>query len=397
MPVHRPSFEVRDALQPSFTAWRIKVPAHRAGTGPARVVARSIGTAGVALVRSLRHVLPFADADIAALLFQAPSELIVGLEAPQAAGIVQLLRDTGLDCDVVLGDQLIASGVGDHEVALSVRDVDKIPAVIVEVVKLLGVDVAAARGLVCNAPAVLLGGISTATVGALRARFAPLGADLDASRSADARFDLFLGECPAATRDRAVDRLRAAVGKLEITGAAGGPLVVPGLDHDTATRVWRELRSADVPVRIVNRAFARYDVVLHAATDGDALRRHLTDRVGMPPAVIPKVLARLPIVIHRGLRHDELEAVLADLAAADARVVAEPLAFQRFNLALGEVREVRPLIPVISAIAGIDEAAALTGLRARPPRISGQFPPLQARWLQHELRRAGVDARLEAP
>lgn len=395
MPVHRPVPELVAGLQPSFTAWRVKVPAHRAGQGPARVVVRSIGAAGIALVRSLRHVLPYADADIAALLVQAPSELLVGLTPEQADGIVRLLQDTGLECVVLPDGEAYASGVGDHEVALSVRDIDRIPAVIVEVVKLLGVDVAAARDLVCSAPAVLLGGVSIATVAALRTRFAALGADVDASRAADARFDLFLGECPPATRDRALDRLRSVVGRQD--AASTGPVVVPGLDHETAARAWRELRSSDVPVRVVNRAFARYDVVLHAATDSEALRRHLGERVGMPAAVIPKVLARLPVVIHRGLRHDELELVLAELAATSARVIAEPLAFQRFNLALGEVREARPLVPVVSAIAGIDEAAALTALRARPARLTGLYPPLQARWLQHELRRAGVDARLEAP
>ena len=51
---------------------------------------------------------------------------------------------------------------------------------------------------------------------------------------------------------------------------------------------------------------------------------------------------------------------------------------------------------MICAIAGMDEAATVTALRGRPARLAGMFPPLQARWLQHELRRAGVDARLEA-
>lgn len=358
---------------------------------------RSIGSAGVTLVRSLRHVLPFADADIAALLFQAPSELLTGLEPPQAEGIAKLLRDAGLDCVVLTGDEAFASGQGDHEVALSVRDVQHVPAILVEVVKLLGVDVATARTLVCSAPAVLLGGISLATVEALRTRFAALGADIDASHTADARFDLFLGECPPAVRERAVDRLYSVLGpSAPPRQTAAGPIVIAGLDHATATRVWRDLRASDVPARIVNRAFARYDVVLHTAADGEALRRHLTDRAGMPAKVVPRVLASLPVVIHRGLRHADVEAALAELADAGATAVAEPLAFQRFNLTLGEIREPRPLVPVISAIAGLDEAAALTALRGRPARITGQFPPLQARWLQHELRRAGVDARLEA-
>jgi|JI6StandDraft_1071083.scaffolds.fasta_scaffold00477_16 hypothetical protein len=390
-------------MQGQFTSWRVKPPVHQAGRGPARLVVTSIGAAGVTLIRSLRHVLPLADADIAALLFQAPSELLAGLEHRQAEGIAQLLRETGLECAVLDAGEPLDEGSGDHEVALSVRDVAHIPAVLVEVVRLLGVDVATARALICGSPAVLLGGISIATVNALRARFDALGADLDASRSEDARFDLYLGDCPAAIRHRAIDRLRAAIGPLELSAPApsgpsgtSGPLVVLGLDHATAARVWRELRQSDVPARIVNREFSRYDVLLHAATDNDDLRRHLTARAGMPAAVVPRVLARLPVVIHRGLRHAALESVTDELARAGAAIVVEPLAFQRFNLTLGEVREPRPLVPVICAIAGMDEAATVTALRGRPARLAGMFPPLQARWLQHELRRAGVDARLEA-
>ncbi len=380
-----------------FTSWRTKVPVHPAGRGPARVVVNSLGSAGVGLIRSLRHVLPYSDADIAALLFQAPSLLLAGLEPQPAEAIAGLLRETGLDCAVLAPDAVILEGVGDHEAALSVREVTHIPALLLEVMQLLGVDLATARTLLCSSPAVLLGGISIATVDALRARFTALGADLDASRSADARFDLFLGDCPAAIRDRAVDRLRAAVGPLAISAPHGpGPLVVPGLDVAAAGRVWHELRQCDVPARIVNRDFARYDVVLQAASDNAALRLHLTARAGMPAALVPRVLGKLPVVIHRNLRHAELAAVVAELAEAGAEASAEPLAFQRFNLALGEVRDVRPLVPVLSAVAGMDEAATLTALRGRPPRLAGRFPPLQARWLQHELRRVGVEARLEA-
>lgn len=380
-----------------LTSWRTKVPVHPAGRGPARLIVHSLGSAGVGLIRSLRRVLPYADADIAALLFQAPSLLLAGLEPQQAEAIAALLRETGLDCAVIDPGAVIHEGIGDHEAALSVREVAHIPALLIEVMQLLGVDLNTARTLLCSSPAVLLGGISIATVDTLRARFAALGADLDASRSADARFDLFLGDCPAAVRDRAVDRLRTAVGPLAMSAPhASGPVVVLGLDVSTAGRVWQELRQCDVPARIVNRDFARYDVVLHAAADNEALRRHLTARAGMPAAIVPRVLAKLPVVIHRSLRHAELEAVVAELAEAGAEASAEPLAFQRFNLALGEVRDVRPLVPVLSAVAGMDEAATLTALRSRPARLAGRFPSLQARWLQHELRRVGVEARLEA-
>lgn len=405
-------------MQSHVTLGRVKVPAHHAGQGSARLIVRSIGTAGVALARSLRHVLPFSDADIAALLFQAPSEILSGLDQPRAEAMAGLLRETGLDCAVLDTGESVNEGRGDYEVALAVRDVERMPALLVEVVRLLGVDAATARSIVCRAPALLLGGISEATVNALRARFDALGADIDASRPAEARFDAFLGECPATVRERALERLRAAIGTFELStpaasgasgsagsgptgsrptlGSSSGPVAVFGLDHATADRVWRELRQSNVPVHVVNRDFARYDVVLQAAPDTDGVRRHLTTRAGIPAGVVSRVLANLPVVVHRALPHADLEAVLAELTQAGARAVAEPLAFQRFAVSLGEVRDARALVPVIGLITGMDEAAASSALRGRPARIAGPFLSVQARWLQHELRRAGADARLEA-
>lgn len=378
-------------MQSEAIAWRTKPSAHRMGSGACRLVVRSLGRAGIGLVRSLRRVLPLSEADVAALLLQAPSTLMAGLERELAEALSAFLAENGLECAVLAGDEVIEEGVGDHEAALTVHDAARLSAVVLEVVALLGVDVQTARALVCEAPAVLLGGVSAATVAALAARFEPLGATIDASRPAAARFDVFLGECPAAVRDRAVARLAA----LGATTAADGATALVGLDHAAAARAWQTLRPLDVPVRVINRDFARYDVILHAADDTPVLRRHLVERAGMPEMVVPKVLARLPVVVHRALRHAEAEVMIAELVAAGARVVAEPLAFQRFALALGEVRDPRPVVPVLCAIGGLEEAAAVGALHRRPARVAGPFTATQARWLQHDLRRAGVEARLE--
>lgn len=368
-------------------AWRTKPSAHRMGSGPHRLVVRSIGAAGIGLVRSLRRVLPFSEAEVAALLLQAPSTLLTGLDRAKAEALAGFLTENGLDCAATEGDAPIEDGAGDHEIALTVVDPARLAAVVLEVVRLLGVDVHTARGLVCGAPAVLLGGVSLATVNALRARFEPLGAALDASHAASARFDIYLGECAPALRDRALARL-AAFGET-------GDGAVLGLDHNTAARAFAALRALDVPARVINRDFARYDVRLQAATDTPALRTHLEERARMPAAVIPKVLARLPIVVHGGLRHAETMTALAELAAAGAHATAEPIAFQRFALTLGEVREPRALVPLLCAIGGLEEAAAVGALHRRPARVPGPLTPTQARWLQHDLRRAGVEARLE--
>ena len=66
-----------------------------------RIIVNSIGDAGARMVGVLKQVLPHAEARLAALLYQAPSEIIGGLSHAQAEQINSLLRSTGLDSQVL--------------------------------------------------------------------------------------------------------------------------------------------------------------------------------------------------------------------------------------------------------------------------------------------------------
>lgn len=370
-----------------------KPRAHRLEHGDRRLVVRSIGRAGVGLVRSLRRVLPLPEGDIAALILQAPSELIVGLDDARAEAISGFLAEQGLDCAVIGPGAPLAPGAGDHDVALSVDDPARLAGVAVAVVELLGVGLEAARELLCATPAVLLGGVSAATVEALRARFAPLGATVDASRPAEARFDLFVAGGDPSRRAQVQTRL-AAFGAEATEGDA---VVALGLDHPSAARAWHAVRTLGVPACCVDRAFARYDVRLHRAQDGEALRAWLTGRLGVPAAVVPRLLSRLPIGLMSGVPHAEAEAALAELAELGGVALAEPLALQTFALNLAPAADSRADMPAavaaIKAIGGLAEDAAVAAATTR--RVPGPLSSTRARWLRHELRRAGFDARME--
>jgi ribosomal protein L7/L12 len=353
----------------------------------------SIGSSGVGLVRSLRRVMPLPETDIAALLFQAPSALITGLDRSLADAIAGSLRETGLDCGVLEGDAPLEEGVGDCEVALHVHDFARMPAIVLEVMRLLGVDERTARKIVCAVPAALLGGVSTATVHALRQRFAPLGAEVDASRSASARFDVFLGACPGVLRERALARIRALARDAAPSEIGDG--VLSCVDRETAEGVLQELGSLSAPLCIVNRDFARYTLWLQRAQDGEALRACLSKLTGMPSQVVPRVLASLPLVLHHGVSHADAEAALTALADAGAEASADPVALQRFALALEPVREPGSLLPLLRDLGGLAETDALDVLRSRTPRVPGPFTSTHARWLAHELERAGARVKLE--
>ena len=231
-----------------------------------RIVVNSIGEAGARMVGVLKQVLPQSEARLAALLYQAPSELIGGLTSAQAEKINSLLCTTGLDSRVLHKGEHFTPGAPDYEVALAIKSGANLPAIAHQIMELLGVKAGRARAILCSSPTVLMGSVSANTVAALQRRFEPLGVELDVSRPALATYDLFLGDCPPREAERVQQLLRDL--KLPLLAAQDGapqPLLAVGLSKAQADRLWEQLRRTSLPARLVNRDFERFDVRLDAA------------------------------------------------------------------------------------------------------------------------------------
>jgi hypothetical protein len=192
-----------------------------------------------------------SDTELAQLLYRAPSELVGGLSHETGARLCALLRETGIDVDLLPPDETFEPGSGDYEVALVVTRVDNLLAVIKEAVRVLGVDVETAKRLVCASPAVLIGHVSRATVDALRRRFEAHDVDLDVSCSANAEFDLAAhsGDEPAR---RHLERYLSDEG-VSATKGEDGQVLATGLTLSTAQRLWTKLTAVDAKLRILNR------------------------------------------------------------------------------------------------------------------------------------------------
>lgn len=382
-------------MQPAATPIRSKPSPHHVGQGSAKLVVRSLGTSGIGLVRSLRQVMMLGEADIAALLLQAPSTLMTGMERTTADSVAALLTQTGLDCEVHDDATLFSEGSGDFEVALHLHDFSAVPAVVIELMQLLGVDVATARKLVCTVPAPLLGCVSQATVDALRRRFAPYGAHIDASTNgADARFDVYLGAVPRALHERIGTRLVALAGEGARSLLTGG--VLCGLPREIAQALADELRLLSVPLRVINRDFSRYTLKLVRANDSEALRAALFQICSMPSTIVPHVLQALPVVLEADLSPAALDMAVQALTPLGAELAVEPLLTQTFALNTDAVRDPGAAVALLVQLGNVEEAEAVRLLRSRSPRIPGPFSAPHARWLQAELKKLGIGAKLEA-
>lgn len=359
-----------------------------------RIIVNSIGDAGARMVGVLKKVLPHSEARLAALLYQAPAELITGLSRAQAEQINELLRSIGLDSQVLGKSERFAPGDASYEVALAIKDTGNMVAIVQLIMELLGVKLEKAREIVCSTPTVLMGSVSASTVDALRRRFAPLGVELDVSQPASAAFDLFLGACSPRDRQRVKQMLRdASIPLLDGPEAEPQPLLAVGLSKRQADTLWEQLRRTSLPVRLVNRDFERFDLRLDQAPQSPAMVEFLVTTTGMPERIVPKVLAKTPIVIQQNIPFAKMTDYLETIADLGGKGSGHLLAFQIFSIVVEKVGNAASTTRLLQGLGGLSQEEALAAVSPGSLPVGAMTNP-QARWLQQELKRVGSESRV---
>jgi hypothetical protein len=361
------------------------------------VVINSPGAAGSELIPVLARVTQAPPRELAALLYRAPSILAGNLSRADAQQLCDLLRSAGLETAVQDGNEAFQPGSDDHEVAIVVDDVAKMTAVLAQVVAVLGVDLPTARRLACANPAVLLAKVSLATVEALRRRFQPLGVELDACCPAQDRFDIYVGRCHELARQavvRAAEQAGIAISNRAVPTAAGHTLLAENVEWRRAEAFWEGVRRCSAPVRVLNRAYQRFDVCLDAAPAAAPMLDFVASVIGAPVAVAERLVARLPVIIRRNLRHAETQALLERIAALGGRASATLVALEEYSVELDKMGDPAAAVSVLRYAGGLSAEAAQKAARARPPWSGGPYTSVQARWLRAELQRAGTAARI---
>jgi hypothetical protein len=359
-----------------------------------RIIINSIGDAGARMVGVLKQVLPHSEARLAALLYQAPSEIIGGLSYAQAEQINNLLRSTGLDSQVLGKGERFTPGDASHEVALAIKNTENMAAIAGLIMDVLGVKLDKARAILCSSPTVLIGNVSANTVAALLRRFEPLGVELDVSQPARACFDLFLGECPPLDRERVKQVLR----NFKIPTVAGQttdaqPLLAVGLTKVQADQLWDQLRRTSLPIRLVNRDFERFDLRLDEAPQTPAMIEFLVTTTSMPERIALKVLQKAPIVIQQNIPFTLMTEQIETIAALGGRASGHLLAFQTFSLVVERVGNATATVQLLQVLGGLSQAEALAAVG--PTRVmAGTMTNPQARWLQQEIKRSGGESRV---
>ncbi|HLT40916.1 MAG TPA: hypothetical protein VK034_31780, partial [Enhygromyxa sp.] len=242
-------------------------------------------------------------------------------------------------------------------------------------------------------------GVSANTVEALRARFARLGAELIASDTRIARYDVVVAD-PDAREAGRVARLLDGLG-LGRGDDHDGPVLAFDLDRKQTEALWERMRGASGPLRVFDREFVRFDVRLTAAGEHPEFAHWLAADTGMPIALAREIDRHLPILLHEELPRERAEACLLALAQRGAVAEALPTSFQTFDLELLELGQREPTLELLAGLGRmpaerIAELEPRLHASARGLRIPGPFAKLRARWLVEEAERVGTRMEMVA-
>ena len=361
--------------------------------GDCCIIIDSIGTAGAGILKPLGLLSPLRGSKLAALVYQAPSILAKDLSRKKADDLVAILQRAGLEVRVSDNNEKIVPGKKEFETALGVKKPETMSNIAALVSDLLGIKMDQACKMICASPAVLIGSISACTVKALKKRFESLGTELDISRMDKAVYDVFVADC--SENDRAKIQKTLDDCKINTTKHAENEIVSQGLDRKQADALWERTARTALPVKIVNRDFQRFDLILESAPQSKEMIDLLVSSTGMTKKIADKVIQKPPVVLHQNINFKQTKKHMEDLTGSGAKVSGRLLAFKTFFLDIIKSTNPNSAALFLQSIGNMDKIESLNILKSCKS-AKGPFTAAQSRWLQWELKRVGTKTRMVA-
>lgn len=356
--------------------------------GRCAVIIDSIGTASPGKAIAIARGLNLAVDETIRAIYRAPAVLAPAVNDQVAEGLCGVLRELGFKASIAQADELPTPAVQPlFDAALHIGDALATPAIAEIVADFCGIASDAALKLVTEPPAIVLGGVSAATIAALELRLAPYDVAVIASEPAVARFDLFAAGLPATVAARLRRELEQAGHAVPPGAGLGGGIVATGLERGFADGLWRKYGRSGT-VRIVDQAFLRFDLVLDGLEPGaardPAQAEALNALFGIPTDLFPDLLAAAPATLASDLRYGEFDAPLARLAQCGLSARAVLATFRPVALEIAAASDAEAVAREMAALGLLDRAVTL-------PLVTPPMSAPLARLARARLEAAGAE------
>ena len=362
------------------------------GTALRDVVVRSVGRATPALAAAVGKGLGLPVEAVVRSVYRAPATLLQRVAPELAERLCELLNATGLEVQAVPEGQAVEAPPL-WDAAADVLDAHRLPEAAEALARFTGLSVSAAQEALLTPPGVVLGGVSAASIEALKATLPEGVVELVAVLPQDSRYALHLLPCAEMVARGVLEDVR----KLGLTPLAREGIIAIDLAHQTAQALWQR-HSRTGALRLIHTAFLRYTLSLHGPLQAfsPAQAALLTEQAGVPAEMLLNVLAALQDVqtigLHEDVPHAELPELMAAYAGVGLNVQADLSTFKRYTLELAQASD-----PAAAQRLLVQQAAWPAGqpLPALPCHTAEPLSRPRARQLQALLDGLGCDAYLE--
>lgn len=352
------------------------------------VVIDSLGSATLNSAAAIARGLGVSAAQVVHCLYRAPAILADRLEAHLAEQLTGVLQSIGYDVRMIREDECRIAPAPLYDIAVYLEDVARLDEAAARLGKFIGMDSEEAVRAIITPPGLVLGGVSIATVEALRAH---LGESLavTAAPQEDAYYTLVLGDCLPLLRQRLLDDLRHS----NITPLADQGVLATNLPGSLLQPLWNRHKT-NTALRLVNTAFLRFDINLDqppAAPLPLAARQLLEQLCDIPDAYLDEVLASAPVTLAESVTREALEQLLESLAPFNLVLSGELITFQSLGLTLESAADPSAAFKLLDQF-----ALPRPTLNHQDPHsllpytLPQKLPEVQARLVRAALEQIGV-------
>lgn len=353
-----------------------------------RIVFQSIGSASPGNAAAIAIGLGVSVGSVMEALYRAPSVLVDGLSHEVGTQMQTLLSELGCKVMLEAHDAPLPDDPRLFDVALHIEDTARYSAIATALAVFLGTTPDEAARLISTPPGVILGKVSDATITALRDRLGE-GASLIASEPDAALYDIFLAPCDRSVTARLLGDLRRRGWQpLAETGC-----LLAGLTRSEADTLW-SAHQRITELRVVNREFLRFDLVLTGGLPSPASTRALIEVAGIPAHIVPRLFEETDITVMEALPNKAMTSAMERLTSAGLEIRADLITFLHLGVEITDAPQPRAISQALNAM-GIETSE--TQLRRLPYRLPYHMPELQARMLRDTLECSGARASLIDP
>lgn len=263
-----------------------------------KVVIQSIGMAHPSVSNLIAESFGYSQDIVLRMLYKAPSVLLEEVEEELAFKTKELLDQLGLHVDVIDPGEFRKKPGEELDISIYLTEVARLPEVLKQLEDFLGCEKQVALNLLCQEPAVVLGGVSKSTAEAFAQRVNVESVITNPKKD----FYTLLGK---KVDPLTLSRLKKDHPSLQVEDT--GKLIIKDLNYDSAQKLWKQFHAHKEYV-LINQSHQRRSLVLqYADVNNPKHLKVLTEEVGMPREIVPVVLENLPITLFESLNMVEAD------------------------------------------------------------------------------------------